>query len=312
MPIEFPCTGCGQMLRVGDGAAGKQARCPRCSHVSEVPITAAVSDRSLLLPETVAGPGDSPFRNGAAAAPSPPHAAQSGPKYGPIPERKIQPVRIAVSDVWQCGYALWKEHLGLLVGATIVLIAINGGVEYAKTATTGIVGHVSHEARFAVSSLATLAGWVVHVYLGVGFTRLMLRLARRQPADIGTLFDGGARLLPAMGVSVLFGLLVFAGCLMLIIPGIIFALMWWPCVYLVIDGQAALMESFSLARKITDGNWGTAFVIWLLGAVVVLAGLAACCIGVLFTSSLAGMLWVVAYLMMSGQIAAEPPAKPYP
>jgi hypothetical protein len=37
MPIEMPCTGCGQTLRVADEHAGKMARCPKCGAVVTVP-----------------------------------------------------------------------------------------------------------------------------------------------------------------------------------------------------------------------------------------------------------------------------------
>ncbi len=37
MPIEFPCSGCRQQLRVPDHAAGKKAECPSCHGLSIVP-----------------------------------------------------------------------------------------------------------------------------------------------------------------------------------------------------------------------------------------------------------------------------------
>ena len=40
MPIEFDCPGCRNRLRVPDEHAGKPARCPECSYVSQVPYLA--------------------------------------------------------------------------------------------------------------------------------------------------------------------------------------------------------------------------------------------------------------------------------
>ena len=37
MSIEFNCSQCGKLLRVGDDAAGKQARCPSCGTVQGIP-----------------------------------------------------------------------------------------------------------------------------------------------------------------------------------------------------------------------------------------------------------------------------------
>ncbi|HVX15205.1 MAG TPA: Yip1 family protein [Pirellulales bacterium] len=41
MAIEFPCAQCGKLLRVGDDAAGKQARCPSCGTVQAIPFGSA-------------------------------------------------------------------------------------------------------------------------------------------------------------------------------------------------------------------------------------------------------------------------------
>lgn len=48
MPIELPCSQCGQPLRVGDESAGLQARCPSCGVVTNIPAssTARFADRS--------------------------------------------------------------------------------------------------------------------------------------------------------------------------------------------------------------------------------------------------------------------------
>jgi hypothetical protein len=38
MPIEFRCSGCSKVLRTPDESAGKQARCPHCGAVVDVPV----------------------------------------------------------------------------------------------------------------------------------------------------------------------------------------------------------------------------------------------------------------------------------
>lgn len=39
MPIEFRCPSCARLLRTPDETAGKQAKCPQCGTVTEVPLT---------------------------------------------------------------------------------------------------------------------------------------------------------------------------------------------------------------------------------------------------------------------------------
>ncbi len=41
MPIEFRCTQCGRVLRVGDDVAGRQAQCPECKAIMTIPSPGA-------------------------------------------------------------------------------------------------------------------------------------------------------------------------------------------------------------------------------------------------------------------------------
>ena len=43
MPIEFSCAHCGKLLRTPDDSAGKQARCPACGAVGEIPPAGAIA-----------------------------------------------------------------------------------------------------------------------------------------------------------------------------------------------------------------------------------------------------------------------------
>lgn len=109
-----------------------------------------------------------------------------------------------------------------------------------------------------------------------------------------------------LGTAILFGLAVGLGLVLLIIPGIIIALMWWPTYFLVADKKAGVIESFSVAARITQNNWGTAILIVLLGMGINLLGLLAFCIGILFSMPLVWLLSAIAYLMMAGQIPLQP------
>lgn len=60
MPIEFSCPGCRKVLRVADSAAGKKARCPDCSTVSDVPLTSQSSGAPSDFSSFGSGPGSSP------------------------------------------------------------------------------------------------------------------------------------------------------------------------------------------------------------------------------------------------------------
>lgn len=72
MSIEFRCSQCGKLLRTGDETAGRQAQCPDCKALTQVPT--ADSD---------ATPSDNPFKQASAGTADNPFGP--GPQYcGPI------------------------------------------------------------------------------------------------------------------------------------------------------------------------------------------------------------------------------------
>jgi hypothetical protein len=85
MAIEFRCSSCGRLLRVGDEAAGKMAQCPECGAQSTIPFPVAAGAEGHgwdqagperpSLSQGMPGPGPAPF--------SPAHAIAAARVSGP-------------------------------------------------------------------------------------------------------------------------------------------------------------------------------------------------------------------------------------
>lgn len=89
MPLEFSCTSCTKLLRVGDEHAGKTIRCPACGTLSTAPVDSAIGEAHAdLYP-----PAD-------ASSPQP-QTASSARWYLRTPEGKqFGPVERAELDRW--------------------------------------------------------------------------------------------------------------------------------------------------------------------------------------------------------------------
>ncbi len=348
MSIEFSCSQCGQKLRVSNEAAGKRAKCPKCSQVNQIPEQSATpedpfgggssdpfgggssdpfggtgggssdpfggiddSEYNLAPDQPTSEPSSSPFGGGGSASANPYASPQTGFATASAPVAKgVRNVPVDIGSILNYSVEVWKNNLGLLVGATLAIGGINFGISALQGGVSGVMQANNQPEIAALVDLGgSVVSWAIQFYLGIGLTQMMLKLARGRRAEFNDLFEGGPRFLPVFGVSLLFGLATFAGFLMLIIPGIIVLLLWWPCYYLVVDEKTGVIESFGAARAVTEGNVGTTFLMWLTGLGISLLGLLACCIGLLFAYPLVEMMKCVAYLMMSGQIPLEPRAK---
>lgn len=78
MPIEFPCAGCQQPLRVQDDAAGKRAKCPQCGTILEVPSGAEPDDPFDFSAAAPRSFSDNPFD-------APQTVNTGGARYGRAP-----------------------------------------------------------------------------------------------------------------------------------------------------------------------------------------------------------------------------------
>lgn len=86
-----------------------------------------------------------------------------------------------------------------------------------------------------------------------------------RPITVGLAFQRARRIfLPLLGTTILLSLVVMAGFLLLIVPGVIFLLWYFLAIQVVVleglSGQAALKRS----RQLMKGNIGTAFALGLL------------------------------------------------
>jgi uncharacterized membrane protein/DNA-directed RNA polymerase subunit RPC12/RpoP len=323
MTIQFKCGQCGQTLKVGDNAAGKRAKCPKCQSVVSIPEVSAESPDLGPVPPPPPQPKpdsagdewdrfmDSPFPKDAENPYQSPTATKE-PQYLPKGDPKTlgsQPVRNVPTEfgsIMNYSWAVWKENLGLLIGAMVVVMIIGGAVSGVSEVFFNIIAKTDLRRLIPVIALASmLVQTCVNTFLTVGLMQIILKLARRQRADFADLFGGGELFLPALGTNLLFTLATSIGFVLCIIPGIIVVLLWWPCVFLVVDRKANVMESFTMAREVTANNIGTIIVVWLAGIGISLVGLAACCVGIVAAAPLVAVMYGVSYLMMAGQIPAN-------
>jgi hypothetical protein len=323
MPIAFTCSGCAKQLRVSDESAGKDARCPECGAINRVPSASSPLFPPAGSPAPQPGnsnwqfgeakgnaPASNPFAGGSVNPYAPPQAASYQPEFV---SGEIRPTVVGVEPILNYAWKIWQENLGLLVGAYATMVGIGFAIGLPLGLVQGALeANKNPEMAAFVGLLGNIVSNIVSIFLGIGMMQIALKLARGQRAEYAELFGGGPRFLPVLGVSILLGLAIGVGTLLCIVPGIIFALMWWPAYYLVVDNKSPVMESFTKAGEITKGNWGTAFLIALLAFGIGLLGILALCVGLLFAAPLVIMLWVTAYLMMSGQLPVYPQQAQYP
>jgi uncharacterized membrane protein len=162
----------------------------------------------------------------------------------------------------------------------------------------------------ALGALVQLAGTLVTTTLGaffmVGIIRITLEAARGQVPNLGTLFSGGDRFLPMLGLHFLLAIIVTVGFVLLIVPGVIAMLGLGFSYFFVADAEMGPIEAMRASWDATNGQKGKLFVLALLSFGIVLLGAMACGIGMLPASCIVYIAWTIVYTRLTGRDPALP------
>jgi uncharacterized membrane protein len=157
--------------------------------------------------------------------------------------------------------------------------------------------------------ILSLLSWVVGIFISMAVIRVILRFNRGETAEFEDLWMGYPKFPEFLVGSILYGLLVFAGFLLLIIPGIYWGVRYQFYGYCIMDRDVGPVEAMKMSGRITRGSWWNLFWLGILQALVVLLGMLACCVGLFWAIPTSMVAHGYAYMKLA---AAEPPAMQQP
>ena len=264
--------------------------------------------------------------SGAPADPSNPYAAPQSawsppePAVGALEEIVPGSEPIVVTACVKRAFDLCVRHLGMVLLMVIAYLIISTVFNLAMvlmdkalglpplvpmqryqaipSSGSGAQAYVWIGSQNGASWLNMLLSNVFSVFLMLGFIRMALNLVSGREVSFGMLFSGGGKLLPACVASLLFYLVFFIGLLLLIVPGIYFMMRYGLFLYAMVDRNLGILESFSYSSRLTTNNRLNLFLLSLLGLLILIAGLLAFCVGLLFAMPVFFLSWIVAYRWM--------------
>jgi hypothetical protein len=260
-----------------------------------------------------------------ASDPSNPYAApdsgwtKSAPPTGGVALEEILPGSEPI-DVIGCvkrGFDLTCRNFGMILLVGLVCFAVSvaasallGAADLALRLPDAFPQHhppqtgqhfdfyVGTSTNQGGSFLNLIVRQILGIFLSLGTARIGLNLVSGREFSISMLFGGGRKLLPAIGATILYWLMVSIGLLLLIVPGIYLAMRFGQFLTAMVDRDLGVMDSFRYSSTITTNNRMNIFVLLLLSIAISLAGILACCVGVIFAIPVVWLAWTVAYRWM--------------
>lgn len=123
----------------------------------------------------------------------------------------------------------------------------------------------------------------LNVMIHIGIIKISLKLANNQKAEFVDFFSSMHLFFKFLFVSIVYGLIVLAGFILLIIPGIIWSVQFGFFGYLIISHDMGISASLKKSSEITKDIKGKLLIFYLLLFVINLAGMLCLIVG-LFVS----------------------------
>ncbi len=173
------------------------------------------------------------------------------------------------------------------------------GTVFVISGACNALGKVTEKSAL-LSLLITLLSVYVGVIMEIGLTKLYLDVIDNdREGGIRTLFSERGLFFRYLGSSIVYGLVIAVGFLLLIIPGVYFILKYQFASYLIVDKGAVIGEAFKKSGEMTQGiKWQLLLFALAIGGINILGALVLG-LGLLVTVPMTMMAYVFVYRKLS-------------
>lgn len=161
-----------------------------------------------------------------------------------------------------------KNFVGMTLTTAIVLIVLNG--------------------LQTIAGAGQVAAIIISGPMFGGLALYFLRLIRGESADVGDVFTGFKNaVLPLILGGVVISVLISAGLILCVLPGIYLFVGWMFAIPLIMDKRIDFWPAMELSRKVVHDRWWEVFGLAIIWWVLLILGAFVFGIGIFFTAPIA-------------------------
>lgn len=217
----------------------------------------------------------------------------------------MKTTELTISNTIKQSWRITIDNYAILISSIGVLFAISLGFAIIQNIIAGMQSKGVAGVAVMVLGLASLVEVVLRLGVqnltSIGFTQLQLNVLDKKPTKVGMLFQPEGLFWRYLGGSIVYGLIVLGGLILLIVPGIVWGLKYQFALPLIVDKKITVKEAIAKSGDITRGKKS-----WLLGFIIILGlinvvGFLALGFGLLLTIPLTSIahMWVYRQLLQS-------------
>lgn len=199
---------------------------------------------------------------------------------------------IDVFEILDLSWKKFKENAKLLLIITLFFIVVR------------IVGSIAQkmvEESYVAIVLVVIITATLNIMIAIGITQILLKISRGSQTNFGEILGGKKYFWRFIVGNLLYGLIVFAGFILLVIPGIIWQYKYSMFSYLIIDKDMQPMEALKESGRIMNGNKWKLFFLQILMLPVIITGFLFFGVGIFVAIPVVTLMSVAFYRIVVGE-----------
>ncbi len=207
--------------------------------------------------------------------------------------------KLSIKPLFLKAFAVYKTHWQYLSLITLATFGLQFGLNY-------LTNQLTHPALVIPFSFIS---WLVNTLITLGLINFYLKLVATNQPNYKDLYSQVKLVGNIIIGSLIYGLIVLAGLILFIIPGIIFSLKFMFYSYLIIDKGLNPLEAIKKSGQITQGYKWQIFFIALISGLINILGFLPFFVGLIFTIPLTMLVMTYVYKKLNPQKLATPQAQ---
>ena len=213
------------------------------------------------------------------------------------------PKGLPLGEAVRFGWTTVRGAPGLLILTVLVAAFVPAVIEWGSD-------RVFH--RGGQQFLMELIGLAVTATFCLGLFRIYLRFRDGEKPIFENLFDGVARAHTWIGASLIAGVAVVMGLILLIVPGVVMLIRLWFVGFVLVDDRVGPIDAIQRSWDLTRGHTMDLLVFFLLLVGLNLLGAVCLGVGLLVTVPMTGLAMAHVYRHLKPKVAATFASAPAP
>lgn len=158
--------------------------------------------------------------------------------------------KFIIRDALMYGWEVFKKDLGFIIAVFAIMFGLNVAFSFISPVYYNFENPSSMEMNWTMFAIILiLLG--ISVIIDAGITKIALNYTYNEQSNIGDLFSN-ARFAPRIFLAgIIYAIVVFAGIILLVVPGIILAIKLSQFKFFIVDKDMGIIDSFKLSWEVT-------------------------------------------------------------